>query len=340
MPAQGHIFERDRPATAAVVAHLLKWLQRRCIVKLSDYFDARYYPERLLQRSPRTTQEYKFSVQRLTRHLGRPATLEDLTTETLYAFRTEETEDHSPETVNKHLRQLLAIARHAAKWQQIPEAPEVEKLKCPKRAPVAWTPAEMQSILQAAKRKPGRIRTISADKWWPALILSLYDTGARISAMMAARWEWLDGVVLTIPAEVQKQNADQRYRLRPQTIAAIEAIRPWEATAEFIETPNGLKQKLRRKTEGLLFDWCYDPDRRWKVLTRHYRQILKWAGLPHTQKDCFHKIRRTTATRIADARGKAAAQSYLGHSSAKVTESYIDYTQVRAADISEHLPDI
>lgn len=310
-------------------------------MRLDDYFTSRYIPDRLINGSPRTAKEYRLSIARLERHLGRPARLADLTTQTLTDFKACEIEDHVADTVNKHLRQLLAIARHAVKWSQLPETPIVEKLKEAKRAPVAWTPAEMQAIIETARRKPGRVKTIPADKWWPALIMALYDTGARISAMMAARWEWLDGKVLTIPAEVQKQNADQRYTLRPQTIEALKLIRPWEESIYLCQTPHGPKKRLMLGgKEGLIFDWPYDPDRMWKVLTRHYRDILSYAGLPHTPKDCFHKIRRTTATRIADARGKVAAQSYLGHSSPKVTERYIDFTQVKAADISEHLPDI
>jgi integrase len=299
-------------------------------MRLNDYFTSRYIPDRLANGSPRTAKEYRLSIARLDRHLGRPARVKDLKTKTLTRFKASEIEGHVPDTVNKHLRQLMAIARHAVKWSKLKKIPAVEKLKEAKRAAVAWTPAEMQAIIEAAHRQPGRVKTIPADKWWPALIMALYDTGARISAMMAARWEWLDGKVLTIPAEVQKQNADQRYTLRPQTLKAIQSIRPWEESI-------GPRKRLK---EGLIFDWCYDPDRTWRILTRHYRDILSYAGLPHTPKDCFHKIRRTTATRIADASGKVAAQSYLGHSSPKVTERYIDFTQVRAANVTEYLPDI
>ena len=331
----------DRNGVTSAADTPFKWLKRRCIMRLDDYFTSRYIPDRLANGSPRTAKEYRLSIARLDRHLGRPARVKDLKTKTLTRFKASEMEGHAPDTVNKHLRQLLAIARHAVKWSKLKKVPAVEKLKEAKRAAVAWTPAEMQAIIETAHRKPGRVKTIPADKWWPALIMALYDTGARISAMMAARWEWLDGKVLTIPAEVQKQNADQRYTLRPQTLKAIQSIRPWEESIYPYQTPNGPKKRLLLGgKEGLIFDWPYDPDRMWKVLNRHYRDILSYAGLPHTHKDCFHKIRRTTATRIADASGKVAAQSYLGHSSPKVTERYIDFTQVRAANVTEYLPDI
>ena len=323
-----HIMNLSGARCAAFLSH-----RKGITMRLSDYFVSRYVPERLLEKSPRTSHEYEISINRLSAALGRSAEVSDLTTGNLYRFRAAEREGRSPETVNKHLRQLLAVANHAHKRNELNEIPSVEKLKTAKRAPVAWTPDEMREILAAAASRQGRIKALRAWDFWPALILTLYDTGARISAVMACQWDWLSGPILTIPAEVQKQNADQRYTLRGQTLEAIAKLRTWQKHEDGKYRRTGLT--------GPLFAWPYDPSGSpWKVLNRHYREILDAAGLPTEARDLFHKIRRTTATRIADSRGRVAAQSYLGHSSAKVTARYIDATQVRAEDAARDLPDI
>ena len=59
-----------------------------------------------------------------------------------------------------------------------------------------------------------------------------------------------------------------------------------------------------------------------KTLIRHYRDILRRAGLPSDAKDLFHKIRKTTASYIKAAGGNPTDR--LGHSSDQVTKAYLD----------------
>jgi hypothetical protein len=73
-------------------------------------------------------------------------------------------------------------------------------------------------------------------------------------------------------------------------------------------------------------------------LFSRFRLILKAAGLPHGRRDLFHKVRRTTATLCEIHVGPGSATKQLGHSSARVTEKYIDPAQLPETDITAKIP--
>ena len=182
---------------------------------------------------------------------------------------------------------------------------DVSLLPTDKRVPEAWSVDEMRRIITAAAETPGMLCGIPAGKWWPAQLLTLYDTGLRIGALMALESAQLDFETgwLTVPADHQKQRAEQVFQLQADTLDAIAQTRPGE----------------RRE----LFPWPF-VDERWAVLRKRYRKILQRAGLPTDSRCLFHKVRRTSATLIADALGERAAQDHLGHSSLSVTKRYLD----------------
>ncbi len=224
-------------------------------------------------------------------------------------------------TIVRERGRLLALWRHAWRKKHVAELPrDITKLTIPKRVPTAWSLDEMRAILKAAGEVEGDVCGIPANLFWPALILALYCTGLRIGALMKARTSDLDieSRWLKIPAEIQKQNADQVFRLPAETVDAIIAT--------------NLDGRER------LFPWPYDPTGS-KVLTRHYRKILQTAGLSDGRRDLFHKLRRTSATAVSNALGRQAAQEHLGHSSMSVTERYIDPTKiVIEQSASERIP--
>ena len=175
----------------------------------------------------------------------------------------------------------------------------------------------MAKILDAASGSPGHIEGTPAGKFWSALILTLYDTGLRIGAAMGLDRDALNAETgwLHVPAAVQKQNADQRFLLHADTLAAIGAM---QATA----------------TGRKLFSWPY----RRETLYRHLAAILARAGLSAGRRDLFHRIRRTTATAVADKLGRAAAQDYLGHSCLSVTLRYLDPSKINGIHAVDVLP--
>ena len=225
-------------------------------------------------------------------------------------------------TANKVGRVVYALWHHAWRKQWLDAQPRCEFFPEPERVPEAWWIDEFRQIVTAARQMPGWVGGVRAALWWPALLLVVYNTGARISAMMSVRVEWVDfrRGYLSIYHNVQKDRADQVVVLMPETVAALEEIKP---------------QRLDR----LFDDWPYDrTDVAWRSLTRHYRKILRRANLPDDRDDLFHKIRRTFATYIAAASGEVMAQQMLGHSHISVTRKYIDPRKLNQPSAKDLLP--
>lgn len=281
------------------------------------FFRESYKPNRLVGRSEGGAKQYEYALKRLYRHVGRSVLVSELSDELL--------SDHlqwildgglSPATANQSRGHIIALWRYAYRKKLIDKLPDVEKLREPKRLPKAWSVEEVGRILDSCREQKGLVAGIPAAAWWRAFILVLYDTGLRrraASLIQRTDLNFEDGW-LTVRPEDQKQNAEQQFRLSPETIEAIRAI--W------------LLERL------LLFAWTREQRQMW----RDYTTILERAGLTHGPKDKFHKIRRTTATHIASTAGIAAACHHLGHSSEAMTKRYIDPRFTQTRDAVDFLP--
>jgi integrase len=137
-------------------------------------------------------------------------------------------ERRSPSTVNHARRAIRALWSFARRKKLLRTESMVEKLKEPKREAEAWSLEEYNRIIRVAAIIPGNVDGHLACRWWPALLLLAYDTGLRIGAIMALEWRDLETRWLYVRAEVQKQLADQRFGLHPDTITALKRIRPAE----------------------------------------------------------------------------------------------------------------
>ena len=184
------------------------------------------------------------------------------------------------------------------------------KLRVELPAPDAWTLEELEFILAAAAAEPGDVCGIAAGRWWPAFLLTLYDTGLRFNALTQRTTSDLDTKAgwMTIPASDQKQGKAQVLKLHDDTLQLIAATEPDSRT--------------------WLFPWPY---RCHKKIRDHFRAILQRAGLPHGNRDLFHKLRRTAATAVMIAASEDDARVHLGHSSVEVTRRYIDVRQLPTA---------
>lgn len=246
---------------------------------------------------------------------------------------------NSVPTVNKLPRHILPILRLAIDDHDLP-APrklKVKRLKEPKRKPKAWHPEEVARILEAAatyhRKGLPRILPVSGVRTSDvmlAILLFNLNTGVRLSAMMntpTAALDWEHGVV-TVPAAVQKQDADQSFELWGCTLAALQRIQP--------------------PAKGCLFDaWTWDRTNKWcqwRSLRRNLKWLLVQAGLfAHADevpaKDLFHKFRRTFGTLVAARAGRSEAQRRLGHSHESVTELYLDEEQLSGPKLTDILPE-
>lgn len=330
---------------------------------LREFFLQRFVPRRLSSKQQRTAGEYLRAIDRLCAYAACEVTVEQLNDDLLERFLAWEGERVAPATVNSRRAYLLSLWRFAyAKDKSrvlVAEPRDVPKARVSKRMPQCWSEAELGRIFDAAARQPGFVGAVPAATWWPALLGALYDTGLRIDALMSLRVQDLDTATgwLLVPAAIQKQDADQAFKLHADTLAAIAAIHDRERAAgeasnrtppQTGDGPQPHVLPLRGgppapEGEATLFPWPFDPTRdtskaRWITLRRRYRKILIRAGVAHGEHDLFHKIRRTSATFLADATGDAReAQRHLGHSSPQVTARYIDPRKLRKGTIAADL---
>ena len=293
---------------------------------LCQFFDSIYVPQRLADSSHETVMMYRKPLDEFSRWLACDATFANLTDDSIEQFLAwlKASGRLGNPTINKYRAELLAVWNHAWRKGKV-SAPvrDVGRLREVERVPEAWSTDQVQQILDAARSVSGTIGAVPARVWWPAIVLTLYDTGLRIDALMRATSIDLnrDSRWLTVRAETQKQKADQVFRLHPETMTAI-------ALVDAAVSPH----------RDRLFPTNLQSPR--NHLGDCYRQILLNAGLSAGRRDLFHKMRRTSATAVTRSLGIDAAQKHLGHSSVSVTRRYIDPrlvgpTQLTAADAIE-----
>ncbi len=202
-------------------------------------------------------------------------------------------------TVNAEVCKLLALWRFAAKHRYVEKWPTVKAPKMPERVALAWTQAELARVF-AAVQLAGPVGDVPGYQWWTALLSCLFDSGERITAMLALEWSGVDleGGTLLLPAEVRKgQTCDRLYRIAADTAERL-AVLPRDRSP---------------------FHWPYCLGTLWG----RYKRMLQAAGLPCDRRSKFHRIRRSTASHYEAAGGNAT--ELLGHSSRKVTvKSYLD----------------
>ncbi len=77
--------------------------------------------------------------------------------------------------------------------------------------------------MAAIDRAEGEFDGIPKKLFWKALHLVLWDTGGRISELLAIEWDRIEGRWLFIPPKARKGiRSDVFYQLRAETIDAIE----------------------------------------------------------------------------------------------------------------------
>jgi integrase len=306
---------------------------------LLEFFDRVYRVEKLVGGSSRTRIDYRVQISNLQAFLNerlkseqqqpRPVRLSDMSDNLLAeALSWQLSRGRSAATANKLRRSLVAVWRHAVEEKGFPGRPlRVKPVKEPKRKPQAWTIEDVNKIVEAATRVRGKVGTVPAHRWFPAVLLTIFNTGLRISAFMLCptRGLNLERGSLLVPAEVQKHDADEIYDLLPITVEALAAIDP-------------------HRNRLLGDDWPHDRQQNhWRALTRAYRKILVSAGLfdscdDVTSRDLFHKLRRTFASYVAKSTGTSGAQDALGHSTPAVTQRYLDREIVGGPRLRDILP--
>lgn len=261
-----------------------------------------------------TRRQYRFAVNDYCLGFDHPATIADLSDDGIALMMTRlESRGLAAKTINERRGRINCFWSWLAKrgvvklWPTMPRIPE------PLRTPRAWTSAELQRLFAAFSMVRGKVGGVPAGLWWRSLHLVAWDTGERITALLACRWEWITDGWLLIPAESRKgKRKDAAYRLAEDTLACLQALKTYRPAGE-------------------LWPWPYSKEYVW---TR-YREIRRRAGLPVDRRSSFHRMRRSVASHLEAAGGDATAA--LGHESRRITQSYLDPMIVKPPQATDYL---
>lgn len=236
-------------------------------------------------------------------YLGHPATLADLSRQTILAWMAWGKASRSPRTVNNWRASVLSLWRYSRHELHVgPKVQRVPKLRVPQRIPTAWTLEEFSSIIAACRHLPGDWLGCPVSLAWEILTGMLWDTGSRLRPALLAGVADVD--LLTgswfMPAEHLKGGrADRLFRLHPDTVSLIRAS---------LVVPR-----------ARLFPFPFVRPTIWD----HWRRILRLAGLPTGRQWGFHCIRRTAESYAAQKRGIEFAAACVGHGVEVARASYV-----------------
>lgn len=295
-------------------------------MKLNEFFESHYQPLKLRDGSIETVRLYGCTIRAFGKWLASAAgdekgyiepTLDHLDDMTVSRFLAKRASTRSKFTSEKERGQLLALWRLACDRGIKAIRPCVPPTNLPERVPRAWTVEELQRIVSAARKMKGYVGDVPANVFWPALILTCYQSAERIGAVMAVRKSDYSRPFIHMRAEVRKaRKRDKVYR--------------------FTDPVCDLLDQLMRTRGEKLFEWK-GP---FTYLWGRFGAVIQAAGLPCGRRDKFHKLRRSAATHFA-ARGHDAT-AMLDHSSPRITKQYyLDPTMIQSGpNPADVLPDI
>lgn len=272
-----------------------------------------YFPSRFRIRSDLTRRQYLFAYRELEGLLCRPPVVDDLTDENFVALvRYMEGQKLAPKTINERVGRLKTLTTWLWRKGLIRCGPTIERVPEPIKIPRAWNREQLAALFAAARNMPGRIGPFLASAWWTAFLATAWWSGERTAALLALRWQWLEGDVLYVPGEVRKGGRkDAAYRLPAECVALLMAL---TGTSPLIFPWPARQGQGRRKGDGSA---CI------QTFYAHYDQLLRLANLPTGRYQKVQKVRRSHAT-WKEILGGSATRSLMHDDPATAHRYYID----------------
>lgn len=284
-------------------------------MNIRDYL-RRYLAERP-GLSPAYCRLMEATTRRLCRWTGRSLELEEIDRALLADWLRSLMESGlRPATVNNKATSIYTLLGAAYDEGLLDRPPRrVRRLPENLAPPEAWTVEEVGRLLGHLQTLPDMVGDVPAADWWFSLVVTIYWTGCRISALLKTPTSaYTPGLSLLV--SWQKNGHQQLYMLPPSCCAAVERVLP---------------------ASGRIWAWPYHP----RTLWLRFRKYVERAGLPcpTTGRSLFHRIRRTTLSYCA-AVDPAIAQRQADHASLETTRrSYLDPRIVGQRSAADVLPE-
>lgn len=284
--------------------------------KLSEVFEERYLPVRLLGCSASCKNQYRWNIRRFGRFLGHEATLLDLRNTAVSRFLESLKDDGLADaTVNTVRKQLVSLWRFCAERRYVKRFPQVRRLREPEREVTAFTVEQLGRLLRVCAAQPGDYCGVPASGWLLGIHHVWWDTGERRGATLKIRRADvdLDAATILVPAEFRKwRTRDRLYEIQPDTVELLRRI--WLPERE------------------LMFPYPFH----FTTFYNRYKKMLVAAGLPTGRRWGPHAIRRSHASYLKLAGGDP--QASLDHENAKTTRLYLSPSITREVVPSSLLP--
>lgn len=268
-----------------------------------------------LRRDVTETYQYtlNYAVKRLSLHLNRPPTTEDLDPDVLSKWlQDEQRAGRLSDRSRRNIRASLITISKAANVQLASE--EVRQVKVAPRSPEAWHYEELCRVVDAAGKLPGTMKNgLPRGRYFAAVLWFAFETGLRRRDIMNF--------------DIGRLGEDRRAALTQNKSKQVHVIEVTEATLEDLKF---LSERLR--VAGIEYwrtplHWPHD----WKCFYAWMRRARKAAGVDaDVMNRSLQHLRRTGATAV-ECKEPDTASKYLGHRSggALAWASYIDPRKVR-----------
>lgn len=207
------------------------------------------------------------------------------------------------QTVRTQRRNLLVLWRAMFEDRLVDVEPRrVRKVKLERSVPEAWDEAQLWALLIESQKCQGVFKRSRVNKaaFWRAFILTAWDSGLRLGDLLALDVHQIaaDG---TLIVKQHKTGWPVICRLRPETMAAIEATFP--------------------PRRDRIFGQALGRDQTFK----QFRALVERAAIP---KGGTKRIRKSSATAV-ERETPGAAMLHLGHRTAGLAYAhYVDPTKL------------
>lgn len=257
---------------------------------------------------PVTRKQYERAVERFSLHLGRSATIADLTTDQVntYLVWLKSNYKIGNTTLRNYRSSIIRLWNFASdRYDHPPCIPR--RLRTPKKDPVivrAWSLPELQILMEAAETLPGRLKCgIPARIFMLAWIWVGYETGFRPSDLRLLKWDLID--------------------FDRKTITIIQHKTGRIHTSIFGPKSEELLKKLQEFNKDRVF-----PLAKWGVVRWERFLFIRasHAGFRRYKGQGIGTLRKCHATEVFHVSGIAAAAESLGHVSGITTarNHYVD----------------